>query len=58
MIYSYEENEFVKNMVIASGETTTYIGLTDEEVENTWKWVKIYNCVNSKFKKEIFWDIK
>ncbi|XP_048034578.1 C-type lectin domain family 4 member K-like isoform X2 [Megalobrama amblycephala] len=35
-INNREEQDFVKNM---SGAAVVYIGLTDSDVENTWKWV-------------------
>ncbi|KAK9968255.1 hypothetical protein ABG768_002589 [Culter alburnus] len=45
IINNKEEQDFVKNM---SGAAVVWIGLTDSDVENTWKWVDGSN-MTSKF---------
>ncbi len=38
-ISSKEENDFIYELMIDSGYTSAYFGLTDEDEEGTWVWV-------------------
>ena len=39
IITSAEENAVVKQLVINSGVSTVWLGATDKEVEDEWKWI-------------------
>jgi hypothetical protein len=37
-IQSQEENDYIYSLIISKGYESAYFGLTDKDIEGTWKW--------------------